>query len=68
MHHRIKFVRGKNRFDLRTNRKIRLAEGGSGRNGGPVALLEIVERDHLMPAGQQNFRADTPDIAGGAGH
>jgi hypothetical protein len=61
-------VRGKNLIDLGTNRKITLAEGSGGRNGGPVALLEIVERDHLMPAGQQNFRADTPDIAGGAGH
>jgi len=30
--------------------------------------LEIVERDYSMAARQQHFRADTPDIAGGAGH
>ena len=55
MHHSVELVLGKNLVDLRTHTQIGAAESSLRRNGGEMALLKIIERDHPVAAGEQDF-------------
>jgi hypothetical protein len=68
MHDRVDFVLRKDFLDLCADAEIGSAENGFGRNGGGVALLEIIEGDDLIAAGKENLRADTADIACSSGY
>jgi hypothetical protein len=68
MHDRVDFVLRKDFFDLCTDAEIGSAEDGFGRDGGGVALLEIIEGDDLIAAGKENLRADTADVARCSGY
>jgi hypothetical protein len=48
---------------LREDTEIGAAEDCFGRDGGGVALLEIVEGDDLIAAGEKDLRANTADVA-----
>jgi len=63
VHDRINFVLREDFFELRADGEINFTEGGLGRDGGGVALLEIIESDDLVAAGEENLRADTADVA-----
>ena len=63
MHDRVDGVFGEDFRDLRADAEIGWAENRFGRNGGGVALLKIIEGNDLVAAGQENFRANTADVA-----
>ena len=48
---------------MRADTEIGAAEDCFGRDGGGVALLEIVEGDDLIAAGEKDLRANTADVA-----
>jgi hypothetical protein len=68
MHDRVDFVLRKDFFDLCPDAEIDSAEDGFGRDGGGVALLEIIEGDDLITTGKENLRTDTADVARGSGY
>jgi len=49
-------------------RKIDLAEDGGRRYGGAMALQQAIQGNDRQAARDQHFRADTPDVARGAGN
>src|SRR5467141_3565888 len=68
VHHSINLVLGENGFNLRAIGEICLAKDGSRRHGGTTALQQAVQRDDGQAARNQNFRADTPDVARRSGN
>jgi hypothetical protein len=68
MHDRIYFVLGKDFFDLRANAEVCTAENRFGWDGSGVPLLEIIERDDLEAAGEEDFRTDATDVARCSGY
>src|SRR2546423_3244559 len=63
MHHGINFVPGKDAFQLLAIPEIYLTKDRARRDGGAVALDEIVEGNDAHSAGQQEFRTDAADVA-----
>src|SRR5208283_925169 len=67
MHYRIDLVRGENFLDLRGFGKVRKAKHRGWRHCGAMSFLKIIQNDDAMPALQQYFRADAPNVPGAAG-
>jgi len=68
MHHSVNLVLREDGFKRWAIRKIDLAEDGGRRYGGTMALQQAIQGNDRQAARDQHFRADTPDVARGAGN
>src|SRR6266436_8560378 len=68
VHHSVNLVLREDAFNLRAIGEIYLAKDGSRRNSGTMALHQAVQRNNGHAARNQDFRADTADVARRSGN
>src|SRR5882762_4121545 len=68
VHHGVNLVLREDAFNLRAIGEIYLAKDGSRRHGGTMALHQAVQRNNGHAARNQDFRADTADVARRSGN
>src|SRR6266849_4119125 len=68
MHDGVYLVLQEHLFELQAVRKIYLAKHAAGQHSGAVALHQIIQGDDGHAARNQDFRADTADVARSPGN
>jgi hypothetical protein len=63
MHHGVRAMSGKGSLDLLAIRKFAFNEMRSRINSAPMAFTQIIEDGNFMAVIQQEFGANTPDVA-----
>jgi hypothetical protein len=67
MHDGVNPMIGKDSVDLLTNGEISLAKNCAAGDGGAMSFLEIIESNDVVAASDENFSANTANVAGGTG-